>query len=139
MIRAETIRGNWNKVRGQLQRRWGQLTGDEFDQFEGDVDALVGEIQRKTGEARETIEDYLEYLSSEGASAVGRAGETAKQYASQAASAMAAAPGRIARGARATYENNQEIVRERPMESLATAFVAGFVAGVAIGLLMRSR
>ena len=139
MVHAEAIQGNWNRVRGQIEKRWGEVRGDELDQFRGDVDALVGEIQRRTGEARGTIEDYLEHLAAGGASAVGRAGEAAKQYASRAAGAVAAAPRRVAEGARAGYSSTEEMVRDRPVQRVTTAFLAGLFTGVAIGLLMRSR
>jgi uncharacterized protein YjbJ (UPF0337 family) len=139
MVQAEALQANWNKVRGRIKKRWGQLSGDDLDRFEGDVDALVGEIQLKTGESRQVVEDYLEHFSSEAASAVGRAGEAAKQYAFRTASAVAAAPNRLAEGARCSYEGTQQVVQQRPFESLAVAFVTGLLAGVAIGLTLRSR
>jgi len=139
MVQAEAIQANWNKVRGQIERRWGQLKGDELERFEGDIDALVGEIQRKTGESREVIEDYLDHFTSQSASAVGRAGEAAKQYAFRAAGAVAAVPNRVAGGARSGYAGTQRAVRRRPIGSVAVAFVTGLAAGLAIGLTVRSR
>lgn len=132
MVPAEAIQRNWSKVRSQLETRWESLAGDDLGRFRGNVDSLVGEIQRKTGETRQTIEDYLEHLTGEGASAVGRAGEAAKQYAIRAAGDVAAAPGRLA-------QETRRWVRKRPVESLTVAFAVGLIAAVGVGLLMRRR
>ena len=56
MLNQQTLQGNWNEIKGKLQSKWGTLTDDDIAIFNGNVDQLVGTIQRKTGEARASIE-----------------------------------------------------------------------------------
>lgn len=58
------LKGNWNEVKGKLKQRWGQLTDDDLKYVEGKEDELIGRIQRRTGEAREQIERFIEEQSS---------------------------------------------------------------------------
>src|SRR5262245_3461969 len=88
MVNAQTLQGNWNEIKGKLRHKWGQLTNDDVQQFGGNVEQLVGLIQRKTGEARSSVEHYLEELTANGASAFSQASETVRGYAQQAATAV---------------------------------------------------
>ncbi len=54
-----TIKGNWNSIRGALKQRWAQLTEDDLLFEEGKEEELVGRIQRRTGESREKIQEFL--------------------------------------------------------------------------------
>src|SRR6478672_6519097 len=85
MMNQQTLQGNWNEIKGKLQSKWGALTDDDVAVFNGNVDQLLGTIQRKTGEARESIEEFFEHLSASGASTVSQAGESVRAYAQQAA------------------------------------------------------
>ena len=138
MVATEVLQGHWNQVRGEIQKRWGELTGDDLDRFSGDVDSLVGEIQMRTGETRQSIESFLEDVTAGGASAVSHAGEAAKHYASRAAEGVTAASTHLAEGARTTYRRNQEFVREQPGVSVGIAFTTGLIVGFAFGLIMTS-
>ena len=64
MINAQEMQGKWNKIRGQVKQKWGQLTDDDLTFQSGNVDQLVGRIQQKTGEGREAIEKFLGELTS---------------------------------------------------------------------------
>ena len=48
MINQQTLHGNWNELAGRLREKWGELSGDELEQFKGNAAQLVGFIQRKT-------------------------------------------------------------------------------------------
>ncbi|MBV8233105.1 MAG: CsbD family protein, partial [Planctomycetaceae bacterium] len=74
-INAQELQGQWNTLRGRLKERWGQLTDDDLQIQDGNVDQLVGRIQQKTGEAREAIENFLTELTSRGGSALSQATE----------------------------------------------------------------
>ncbi len=67
MVNAQVLKGQWNEVRGQLKKKWGQLTDDDLRLTNGNIDQLVGVIQRKTGEAREAIEQFLDTVTAHGA------------------------------------------------------------------------
>ena len=51
------------------------------------MDQLVGVIQRKTGEARERVEQYLNELTS-GGGTMGKVAETVRNYAHQASDSI---------------------------------------------------
>ncbi|MDX1472455.1 MAG: CsbD family protein [Flavobacteriaceae bacterium] len=59
---SDKAKGNWNIAKGKLQQKWGQLTDDDLDYREGKEDELLGRIQRKTGESKQKINDYLDSL-----------------------------------------------------------------------------
>jgi uncharacterized protein YjbJ (UPF0337 family) len=149
-VNQQTLEGNWTEIKGKLHERWGQLTQDDLQQVRGNVDQLVGLIQRKTGEARERVEQFLSDLTSNGSGGVGRvadavrgyassAADSMRGYASSAASSMDDARARAADMVRGGYAQTERMIQERPVESLAVGFGAGLITGVIIGLVLRSR
>src|SRR5688572_32384845 len=137
MINQQTLQGNWNEIKGKLRSKWGALTEDDLTVFNGNVDQLLGIIQRKTGEARESIEQFFEQFSPNGASAIGQAGETVRAYAQQAADAVQETSKHAAASVREGYAEAENMVRQRPAESLAVCFGVGIITGVVVGLLLR--
>jgi len=138
-INAQELQGQWNKLRGQVREHWGQLTDDDLQIQGGNVDQLVGKIQQRTGETRETIEKYLSDLTSRGASAVAQATEAVSNFAQQAGDRLRDRYGDIADQARDRYDMAQDVVRHNPSQSVAAAFGVGLVAGLIVGLALRSR
>jgi uncharacterized protein YjbJ (UPF0337 family) len=49
----DQIAGKWEQAKGQLRRKWGELTDDEVDQIKGDREVLVGTLQERYGFVRE--------------------------------------------------------------------------------------
>lgn len=123
-MNQQILEGNWDEIKGKIREKWGQLTDDDFQQIRGDAEQLVGVIQRKTGEAREAIEQYLQQISGSAASAVG----TARDYAQQAS-------GQVCAG----YAKADRFVRDRPVQSLIMCLGVGLIAGVVVALSLRSR
>src|SRR5512133_3894948 len=80
--------GNWNEIKGKVREKWGQLTDSDLPQLQGDVEQLVGIIQRKTGDGRESIEKFLQQMSGNAASAMGTAAETVRDYAQHASESV---------------------------------------------------
>jgi uncharacterized protein YjbJ (UPF0337 family) len=139
MINEQTLQGNWNEIKGKLRSKWGSLTDDDLAIFNGNVEQLVGTIQRKTGEAREGIEQFFEQLTSDSAAALNRAGESVRAGAQQAADAVQKTTQQAAASMREGYAEIEDMVRKRPAESLAICFGAGVVTGVIVSLLLRGR
>lgn len=52
--------GRWDQVKGRARQIWGDLTDDDMDVAEGNVEELVGKIKERTGESAEAIEDRLD-------------------------------------------------------------------------------
>src|SRR6185503_4812024 len=120
-VNQQTLEGNWNEIKGKLHEKWGDVTKDELQRARGNIDQLVGLIQRKTGEAREQIEDFLNELTGDGAGAVSRVAETVRNYASQAAGAVGGSmedvTGRARDAVRGGYVQTERMIQQRPMES----------------------
>lgn len=139
MVNAQTLQGHWNEIKGKLRNKWGQLSGDELQSFNGNVDQLVGMIQRKTGEARSSVEHYLEELTSNGASAMNQASEMVRDYAQQAAGAVQETSKKAAESMQKGYEEAEEMIRQRPGESAAVCFGVGVLVGALLGIALRGR
>jgi uncharacterized protein YjbJ (UPF0337 family) len=138
-MNQQILEGNWNELKGKIRTRWGQLSDDDLSQVQGQVDTLVGTIQRKTGERREAIETYLNELSGSAASTVGQAAENVRQYSNRAAETVQNAARQTADQVRAGYADAERLVRDRPGESLAVCFGAGLVAGALITMMLSSK
>ncbi len=139
MVNTQVLQGQWNQVRGQLKKKWGQLTEDDLKFSNGNIEQLVGRIQHKTGEAREAIESFLDEMTAQGASAISQAAESVKNYAGVASEQMRDGYNRISDQLGRRYEASQDLIRENPARTVATAFGVGVVLGVVVGLALRSR
>ena len=138
-INAQELQGQWSKLRGQVKQKWGQLTDDDLQIQGGNIDQLVGRIQQRTGEGREAVERFLTDLTGRGSSAVANAAETVGQYAQQAGDRLREQYGHISDQAREKFDEAQDIVRHNPGQSVLAAFGIGMVAGIVVGLALRSR
>jgi uncharacterized protein YjbJ (UPF0337 family) len=139
MINQQTLQGNWNEIKEKLRSKWGSLTDDDVMVFNGNVDQLLGTIQRKTGEARESVEQFFEQFSSNGAAAISQGGETVRASVQRAADSIQKASQQAAASARDGYAEVEAVVRQRPAEALAVCFAAGVIAGVVAAVLVRWR
>ena len=139
MTGTQVLDHDWNELKDQLRQKWGQLTDNDLPKVRGDVDHLVGIIQRKTGEGREAIEAYLERLSGSTASAVGTATEAVRDYAQRAVESVQHTGKQAADQMRAGYDGAERFVRARPGESLLVCFGVGLITGVVVALALRSR
>jgi uncharacterized protein YjbJ (UPF0337 family) len=139
MVNQQTVKGDWNELAGKLRSKWGQLNNDELQQFKGDATQLVGYIQRKTGEARDKIEGFLNDLGAHSGDVVSRAAETVKDFASQAAQTAKDGAETLADHARSGYAAAERVVKDRPATSVATAFGTGLVVGILLSLMMKSQ
>ena len=50
------IKGDWNIIKGSLKQKWATLTDDDLQFIDGKQDELLGRIQKRTGQTRETVE-----------------------------------------------------------------------------------
>lgn len=137
MVNEQVLQGNWNEIKGQLRTKWGQLTNDEVQSFDGNVERLVGLIQRKTGEARESVEKYLEEVTANGASGIAQAAESVRGYAKQATEQFQETTEQATEAVRQGYQQAEKTVRQNPTESVAVCFAAGVGVGVLLTLAMR--
>ena len=139
MTDQQILERDWNAIKGMLRQKWGQLLDSDLPQIRGDVDHLVSIIQRRTGEGREAIEQYLREISHSAASAMGTAAETTRDCAQHAAESVQHTAQQAADRVRAGYHEAERFVRNRPGESLLVCFGVGLIAGVVMALSLRSR
>lgn len=57
-----SFKGSWNSVKGALKQRWAQLTDDDLLFEEGKEDELLGRLERRTGESRDKLRDFIRKL-----------------------------------------------------------------------------
>ena len=133
------LEGNWNQIKGKLRKKWGQLTDDDFPQLRGDVEQIIGNIQRKTGEGREAIEGYLQEVSANTASVLDTATHAVRDYAQHASATVQQTAKQASDQVRAGYDKAERYVCDRPAQSLLVCLGLGLIAGAAIALSLRSK
>lgn len=52
--------GRWGVLTGKAKQMWGELTNDDLDVAEGEIEELIGRIEQRTGESEERIREALE-------------------------------------------------------------------------------
>lgn len=146
MVNQQILQGNWNEIKGKLRDKWGQLTNDDVQRFDGNVDRLLGMIQRKTGEGRDAIESFLNDVTANGSSVAGTATETVRNYAHEAAAKIQEGSAYAADSLRdgydslqQGYEEAEELVRRNPAQSSAVCFGAGVLTGLVVALLIHRK
>ncbi|WP_337174057.1 CsbD family protein [Paludisphaera sp.] len=143
-INLQNLQGQWNELKGDVKKKWGQLTDDDLRWTNGNIDQLIGRIQNRTGEQRENIEKYLDSLLSQGASALSSAVESVGQAASHATNRLREGYGKfseqagerlgaVGEMAGEQYEHARGMVVRNPIQWVAAAFGVGLLAGIAIG------
>jgi uncharacterized protein YjbJ (UPF0337 family) len=58
-MNSDKMKGKWKQLKGEIKRKWGQVTDDDLLQAEGNMDVLIGTIQERTGEQRDAIRQWL--------------------------------------------------------------------------------
>jgi uncharacterized protein YjbJ (UPF0337 family) len=58
-MNKDIIKGDWNEIKGSVQKKWGKLTNNDLDQINGDRNELAGKIQKVYGLQRDEAEKQL--------------------------------------------------------------------------------
>lgn len=45
-MHKNTLKGDWNLVKGKIKEQWGKLTDDDLTEISGRRDQLLGKIQK---------------------------------------------------------------------------------------------
>lgn len=61
-MNEDQLKGSWKELRGKVQRKWGELTDDDLDRVNGSREELIGILQKRSGQAREKIEQEIKRL-----------------------------------------------------------------------------
>ncbi len=66
-MNADILKGRWNQVKGSIKETWGELTNDDINIIDGEIDRLIGAVQVRSGRHREKVkqevEEYVSKLS----------------------------------------------------------------------------
>ena len=61
-MNADTLKGQWHQVKGEIKTQWGKLTNDDLDQINGQSEKLIGKLQERYGYARDRAErEFLDF------------------------------------------------------------------------------
>jgi len=137
MTDHDAIQRSWQQISETLRQHWAQLTNDELKSFDGDINDLVNLIQRKTGEARQIIERYLDELMAGAASKVKESADDVREYAIESREQLQEGAQQAAEVLRECYRKAEAYARKRPTETMLFCFGAGILAGVMLGFSTR--
>jgi len=132
MATKQEAAGQWKSLTGAVKQKYGQITDNELTQLNGNVDQLIGLVQRKSGQTREQIAAFVHECGESCDSMVDKVSE----YASGASESLQAGYGAVAEQTKRGYEASAKTVSTHPFESIGAAFGVGLVAGLLIGLSM---
>ncbi len=55
-------KGRWKEIKGKVKKSYGNLTDDDLIYEEGREEELLGRLQKKTGQSREEVNEWLNSL-----------------------------------------------------------------------------
>ena len=139
MVSQTVLDENWNEIRETLKSKWKQLSDKDLRSFGGTADQLVQMIQRRTGQARNAIENQLEEMISQGRSLQKQVGKYFSGAASQAGEACEEGYDLAAQKLTDGYKLASRYAKENPGAALAILFGSGLLAGLGVAMLMRRR
>lgn len=61
-MNEQTIKGKWKEIKGEIQKAWGNLSGDDLEKTKGDMKSIAGIIQQKYGVQKNEIEKKLSQI-----------------------------------------------------------------------------
>jgi uncharacterized protein YjbJ (UPF0337 family) len=131
-INVQELQGQWNQLKGEVKRRWGQLTEDDLKWAGGSIDHLVSRIQQRTGETRDAVERYLSQLSSQAGSRVSSAVESVGSYAQDLKHRFRNEYDQLSERAQEGYASMHDHVSRNPIQWLSIAFGVGVLTGLLI-------
>ena len=137
MATTAELKGNWDKLKGQIRERWSTVSESDFTRVQGNPDQLIGMIEQKTGTARREIEQFLDGAQKSCESTVQNAAETVREYANKATEVVKDQYGRVNKQLETGLEDAQAVIRTSPGTSVGVALGAGFVVGCLFSLLLR--
>ena len=61
-MNTQSLKGNWNELKGKIKQKYADLTDDDLLYVEGKEDELYGKLQQKLGKTREELEKEFNTL-----------------------------------------------------------------------------
>jgi uncharacterized protein YjbJ (UPF0337 family) len=57
-MNKEQFKGSWKEFKGEVKKKWGQITDNDLIEAEGDYDKFLGVAQKRYGDKKEEIERW---------------------------------------------------------------------------------
>lgn len=54
-MNTDTLKGQWQQLKGNARKQWGKLTDDDLDVIQGDAEVLAGKLQERYGRSKEEV------------------------------------------------------------------------------------
>ena len=58
MVNTQELQGSWNRLKGQVKEKWGNLSDDDLQLHGGNVDQVVGKIDRRPARAVRPLRSF---------------------------------------------------------------------------------
>ena len=133
---SQATAGSWNELKGRIRAKWGSVTDDMLEESKGNMQALVGKIQRTTGERIEAIQEFLNSGADKAATLYERTSEAVRSGAEKVAGKVSEETRYVTDAVKQGASQAGELIQARPLESLSFTFVAGMAAGLAVALVL---
>jgi len=59
-MNKDQFKGSWQQFKGELKKKWGQLTDDDLLEAEGNYDKFLGVIQKRYGDKKEEVSKWAD-------------------------------------------------------------------------------
>ena len=63
MFNSDELSGKWTEIKGEINKKWGELTDSELEKTKGNAESLVGLVQQKLGVKKEEAHTHLSELA----------------------------------------------------------------------------
>jgi len=133
------MEANWNDIKANLKSKWQQLSDRDLQSFKGSADELVHMIQRRTGQAKNVIENQLEEMIAQGRDIQNQVGQFFSGAASQVGEVYNEGYDVAAQKLAEGYKQASKYAKENPGAAIAILFGSGLLAGLGAAMLMRRR
>lgn len=60
VVNADQLKGNWRQFKGELKKKWADITDDDLLYIEGHKEKLDGKIQERYGDKQEEVKKWVE-------------------------------------------------------------------------------
>jgi uncharacterized protein YjbJ (UPF0337 family) len=134
-LNQQVLQSNWDEIRGKIKEHWAKRNDDDVNSFNGNIDQLIGRIQQKTGESRDSIERFLSQATERMGSMLQQAGDAVENATQQVRQGLRQGYDSLTDG----YAGAQRMVHDRPVQAVGITFVLGVLTGLGIGLLLRPK
>lgn len=62
-MNEQILKGKWKEIKGEIQKSWGDITGDELESTKGNLKAIGGILQQKYGHKQEEVRSRLDSIA----------------------------------------------------------------------------